>query len=133
MAENPNVQTLRRGYEAFRTGDMETLRNELFQPDIVWHHGGNNPTSGDYRGVEQVLGLFLNTMETTDGTFRVGLRSVAAGDDLVIGVGLANGSRKGDTVTDEPFVHVARIKDGKMAEAWIVNIDQERVDQFYNR
>ena len=56
MAQHPNVETLKRGYEAFAKGDMETLRSELFQPDIVWHQGGDNPTAGDYDGAEQVVG-----------------------------------------------------------------------------
>jgi ketosteroid isomerase-like protein len=61
MAEHPNVELLRRGYAAFETGDMETLRSELFAPDIVWHHLGDNPMAGEYEGPEQVIGLFLNT------------------------------------------------------------------------
>jgi uncharacterized protein len=132
MAEHPNVETLERGYDAFGKGDMETLRSELFQPDIVWHQGGNNPTAGDYRGAEQVLGLFGNLFETTGGTFRVHLTSIVGDGDLVIGIGAASASRNGDTITEEPYAHVARVKDGKLAEAWIVNLNQDRVDQFYN-
>jgi len=132
MAQHPNVETLKRGYEAFAKGDMETLRSELFQPDIVWHQGGDNPTAGDYDGAEQVLGLFGRLFETTGGTFRVNLTSIVGGGDLVIGTGVASGSRNGDTMTDEPYAHVAKIKDGKMAEAWIVNLNQDRVDKFYN-
>jgi hypothetical protein len=33
---HPNEELVRRGYEAFATGDMETLR-ELLDPEIVWH------------------------------------------------------------------------------------------------
>jgi ketosteroid isomerase-like protein len=33
---HPNEDLVRRGYDAFGSGDMQTLR-ELFHPDIVWH------------------------------------------------------------------------------------------------
>ena len=33
---HPNEDLIRRGYDAFSSGDMDTLR-ELFHPDIVWH------------------------------------------------------------------------------------------------
>ena len=132
MADHPNVQALKRGYEAFGAGDMETLRSQLLQPDIVWHQEGSNPTAGDHRGVEQVLGFFQNVVETTGGTFRIHLTSVVGADDLVIGIGAASGSRNGDTITEEPYAHVARVKDGKLSEVWVINLDQERVDRFYN-
>ncbi len=41
-----NIEALRRGYEAFQTGNLDLLRNELFDKDIVWHSPGNNPISG---------------------------------------------------------------------------------------
>src|SRR5258708_29002508 len=132
MAENPNIERMERGYEALAKGDMETLRSELFQPDSVWHVPGDNPRSGDYSGAEQVLGLFGSLFETTGGTFRAHLTNITGKDDLVIGVGRASGSRNGKTMDEEPYAHVARIKDGKMAEAWIVNLNQDKVDQFYS-
>jgi len=33
---HPNEDLVRRGYDAFARGDMDTLR-ELFDPGIVWH------------------------------------------------------------------------------------------------
>lgn len=132
MAEHPNVETLARGYEAFGKRDMETLRSELFQPDIVWHQGGNNPTAGDYRGAEEVLGMFGNIVEITGGSFQVHLTSIVGDGDLVIGIGAASATRNGDKLTEEPYAHVARVKQGKLAEAWIVNLDQDRVDRFFN-
>jgi uncharacterized protein len=67
MAEHPNVETLTRGYEAFGKGDMETLRSELFRPDIAWHQGGNNPTAGDYRGSNKKMADALRISPKTVG------------------------------------------------------------------
>jgi ketosteroid isomerase-like protein len=89
VAADKNIDLLKRGYKAFTTGDMDTLRSEIFQPDVLWHQPGDNPTAGDYRGVEQVIALFGNLLQRTDGTFKPWLNHYAAGDGLVMGVGAA--------------------------------------------
>jgi ketosteroid isomerase-like protein len=38
---HPNEDLIRRGYDAFSRGDMDTLR-ALFHPDIVWHAPGRS-------------------------------------------------------------------------------------------
>jgi ketosteroid isomerase-like protein len=48
---HPNEELVRRGYQAFATGDVATL-NELFADDIVWHAPGRNQLAGTYRGKE---------------------------------------------------------------------------------
>jgi uncharacterized protein len=45
---HPNEDLVRRGYDAFSRGDMQTLR-ELFHPDIVWHAPGRSQLAGDHR------------------------------------------------------------------------------------
>jgi uncharacterized protein len=67
---HPNEDLIRRGYDAFSRGDMDTLR-ELFHLDIVWHAPGRSQLFGDHRGVDAVLGYFGRTMELTGGNFRV--------------------------------------------------------------
>ena len=49
MADHPNAEFVRHGYNAFIAGDMEWL-NEHFDDTIVWHEAGNNQFSGDFRG-----------------------------------------------------------------------------------
>jgi len=53
---HPNEELVRRGYDAFASGDMDT-RRELFDPQIVWHFAGRSPLAGDHRGVDAVLGV----------------------------------------------------------------------------
>jgi ketosteroid isomerase-like protein len=38
---HPNEDLIRQGYDAFSSGDMDTL-GELFDPDIVWHAPGRS-------------------------------------------------------------------------------------------
>ena len=44
---HPNEDLIRQGYDAFSSGDMDTLR-ELFHPDIVWHASGRSQLAGDH-------------------------------------------------------------------------------------
>jgi ketosteroid isomerase-like protein len=51
---HPNEDLVRRAYDAFSQGDIETLR-QLFADDTIFHEPGRNPVSGDYQGIDQVL------------------------------------------------------------------------------
>ncbi len=55
---HPNEAVVRKGYAAFSRGDIETLQNEIFTDDIVWHVPGRNRFSGDYKGISEVRGYF---------------------------------------------------------------------------
>lgn len=57
MADHPNVALIRKLYEAFGPGDMETV-NEVFGDDIGWHVTGRNLVAGDYRGKDEVFRFF---------------------------------------------------------------------------
>ena len=77
MAEHPNEALVRRGYQAFSSGDMATLA-EVMSPDVVHKAAGNSPLSGEYKGRDEVFGFYGQLMALTDGTFRVDLQSATA-------------------------------------------------------
>ena len=82
---HPNEELVRRGFDAFATGDVNMLR-ELLHQDSVWHAPGRNPVAGDHQGVEAILGFFARTMELTGGTFRVELHDVLANDEHAVAI-----------------------------------------------
>lgn len=84
---HPNEDLLRRGYQAFSSGDTDTLLS-LRADDIAWHVGRSDAFSGDYHGHQEVLGLFGRVMQASGGTFRAELHDVLANDTH--GVVLAN-------------------------------------------
>jgi uncharacterized protein len=131
MSAQSNADALRKGYDAFSKGDMDTLRNELFSPDIVWHQGGRNQTSGDYKGVDSVLGLFGKLSQLTDGTFRVELHDVLASDEHVVALATTKGQRAGKTIQNGQYSHICHFRDGKLTEAWIVDVDPYELDAFF--
>jgi ketosteroid isomerase-like protein len=130
MSAQSNAEAIRKGYEAFTRGDMDALRNELFAADVVWHQGGRNQTAGDFRGPDQVIGLFGKLFQLTDGTFRVEVHDMLASDEHVVVLAKVHAQRAGTTLKQGNYCHICHFRDGKLSEAWIVNMDQYEVDEF---
>jgi len=63
---------VRRGYEAFNSRDLDTLRG-ILSHDVVQHVPGTSPLAGAYKGIDAVLGYYGKLGEVTDGTFRADL------------------------------------------------------------
>ncbi|GAA3393152.1 nuclear transport factor 2 family protein [Streptomyces roseoviridis] len=75
MAEHPDAAVVRKGYEAFSTGDMETLRS-LMTADCTHHSPGDSRMSGHFKGADNVLGHYGQLMELTGGTFRIETKGI---------------------------------------------------------
>ncbi|MCB5164911.1 nuclear transport factor 2 family protein [Streptomyces bambusae] len=75
MSQHPDAALIRRGYEAFVKGDMDTL-STLMTADVIHHVPGTNPLSGHHKGREAVLDLYRRLGEETRGTMRVELEKV---------------------------------------------------------
>lgn len=125
---HPNEDLLRRGYEAFGSGDMDTVLT-LFDDGIVWHSGGSNQVTGDYRGHPEVMGFFGKLMELSGGTFRVEIHDVVANDTHGVVLVTVHGERDGQTlaVRSADIWHLA---DGKATEHWTFAEDQGAFDRF---
>ena len=125
---HPNEELVRRGFDAFNTGDVDTLR-ELFHQDAVWHAPGRNPVAGDHQGVDAILGFFARTMELTGGTFQVELHDAVANDDHAVAIYVSRGQREGQTL-DNKTVLVSHIRNGRLTETWQLSEDQYAADEF---
>jgi ketosteroid isomerase-like protein len=128
MAEHPDAQLVRQGYDAFIAADMEWL-NEHLAETIVWHVPGNNALSGDYRGREEVLSFFARSVQAAIPSFDV--HDVAATDDHAIALLNIRFTRpdNGQTV-DSRAIQVFHIEEGKALESWFFNEDQAALDAF---
>ena len=129
MADHPNAELFRRGYGAFQSGDLETVRT-LFADDIVWHIGGRNHFSRDYAGADNVLALFAENFTETDGTFGVDVHDILADDDHAVALATVRG-RKGDKTLNDRYTHVVHIAGGEVVESWIFQENQHEVDEFW--
>jgi len=126
---HPNEELVRRGYQAFATGDVATL-NELFADDIVWHAPGRSQLAGDHQGVDAVLGYFGRTMELTGGAFRVEVHDVVANDEHAVGLNTVHAERAGRTLEDNNTL-VFHVRDGRATEVWQYWADQYAADELF--
>jgi ketosteroid isomerase-like protein len=127
---HPDEEVVRRAYEAFNNGDVETL-GQLFADTTVFHEPGRSPISGDYQGWDQVFGFFGTLAERSGGTFRATLHDVVANDEHVVGLHSSDGERDGRSVRS-PMVLVFDVRDGRIAETWPHHYDQYEFDEFWS-
>ena len=115
MGSDENVAVMERAYNAFNTGDMDTL-TELFDESIVWHLPGHSSMADDYHGRDATLAYFGQIAQETGGTFRAELQHLAAdGDDRVVGIQRSTGDRAGKHL-DVADCIVFELKDGRVTD-----------------
>ena len=120
---------IRRGYQAFGEGDMETL-GALYTDDVVQTMPGKNLLSGEYEGRDNVLGLYGKIFELSGGTFKAELQSLKTEGDKVISVHLAQGERGGKTLSDDESIAFSFSGD-KISRLDVTSGDQAAVDDFW--
>ena len=128
---NDNVATMRRAYEAFNTGDIDTLI-AIFDKDAVWHLPGRSSMAGDYRGRDATLAYFGQLAQESGGTFRAELSHLAAdGDNRVVGIQRSTGDRDGRHL-DVADCIVFELKDGRMVDGREHFEDLYAWDEFWS-
>jgi ketosteroid isomerase-like protein len=126
---HPNEELLRRGYEAFSTGDLDTVFS-LFADDMVWHNGGSNQLTGDYRGHQAIMGMFGKLLEVTGGTLRLDIHDVLANDTHGVVLVTAHADRGGQPIAVRE-VNIWHVADGKATEFWVFAEDSAALDEMF--
>jgi ketosteroid isomerase-like protein len=127
---HPNEELLRRGYEAFSKGDLDTVLG-IFDENIVWHVPGRNPIAGDYKGHAEVTAFFGKIFELSGGTFKLEIHDVLANDEHVVVMTHATGQRESKRL-DSTEVNVWHVKNGKATEFWAAPLDAYADDEFWS-
>jgi len=83
---HPNEDMMRKLYDAFNKGDFEMVTSS-FAPDIVGHVPGKSQLSGDYKGAEEVMGMFAKLAEVVGGNYSVEVHDVLANDEHAVVLG----------------------------------------------
>jgi hypothetical protein len=128
MAQHPNQALVRRGFQAFNDGDMQTLI-ELIADDAVQVVPGNSMLSGEHKGREAILAMYARIFEETGGTFRANLEAVYAGDHLAVAVYRSTGERKGKML-DAPSALLFEIIAGQVVKLTDLPEDIAVLDDF---
>jgi ketosteroid isomerase-like protein len=131
MGAEENEAIVRRGYEAFNSGDMETL-TELFDEGAVWRTPGRSSLAGDHQGREAAFGYFGRLGQESGGTFRAEVQQVLADDDgRVVGIHRCSGERNGKRLDVDDCL-VFQVEDGRITQGSDHFRDLYAWDEFWS-
>jgi ketosteroid isomerase-like protein len=131
MGADENVAVMRRAYEAFNVGDVDTL-NEIFDENAAWHLPGRSSMAKDYQGRDAIMAYFGQLGQETGGTFRAELERLCADDDgRVVGFHRSTGDRNGDHL-DVGDCIVFQLEDGRITDGREHFEDLYAWDEFWS-
>ena len=131
MRADENVAVMRRAYEAFNTGDIETL-TALFDESAVWHLPGRSSMASDYQGRDATLAYFGQLAQETGGTFRAELECLLGDDDdHVVGIQRSTADRGGKHLDVGDSI-VFQLKDGRVIDGREHFHDLYAWDEFWS-
>jgi ketosteroid isomerase-like protein len=131
MGSEENVAVMRRAYEAFNAGDIDTLV-EVFDEGAVWHLPGRSSMAKDYQGRDAILAYFGKIGEDTGGTFQAELERLLSDDDnRVVGIQHSTGDRDGKHL-DVVNAIVFELRDGKIVDGREHFHDLYAWDEFWS-
>ena len=113
-----NVQAIRRLYEAFNSGDLDTLEKG-FSPDIIWNEAENSlyAAGNPYRSFRAIRDTVFAGSARDFENFRCEVEKLLDAGDIVIGTGRYRGRHKetGKALSAQ-FCHVMKVdQQGKLA------------------
>jgi ketosteroid isomerase-like protein len=128
--ETQNIAVVKRGYEAFGKGDIETLKT-LFTPNAHWRGSAVGVLPGTYRGAQAILEFFGRVAQESAGTLRVEPQTMAASGDHVFVQERLTAKRKGRTI-DTKSVLVFKLDKGVVTEVDEYRLDHPAEAQFWS-
>ena len=103
----------------------------FYSNDVVFHYPGRNILSGEYRGKDNVLALLGRVMQLTDGSFHPEIHDILASDNHAAALVTVRAVRDG-TAVEWKSVDLFHVRDGKLTEHWVHEVDQDIVDRFWS-
>lgn len=129
MGTTENAELIRRGYEAFNSGDMATL-SELFAEDAVWYAAGSGVLSGTKQGRDAIMSYFGELGARSQGSFQANLQDVIGGENHTVGIQQTQAQANGKTM-DLGTVITFVVRDGKITEGREFFEDTAKADDFW--
>jgi ketosteroid isomerase-like protein len=130
MTEQPNQLLVRRGFEAFTTGDIDTLV-EIIADDAVHVMPGDNTISGEHKGREAILAMYGRLFEETAGTLKVVLQDTFAAGNTVVAVYQGTAQRNGRSL-DTRNALVFEIEHGQAVRLTELAADLDATNLFWS-
>lgn len=126
---HPNADLVRKGFDAFESGDMATL-DAIMADDAVWHASGSGVIAGDFVGKPAIFESFARIPQEAE-SFSQEIHAILADDDHTVALVNATATRRGSTATMAQ-VFVFHIEGGKAKEVWVTPMDQTAADAFWS-
>jgi uncharacterized protein len=128
IEKSTNVEIVEKMYHCFKSGDMETLKRDVFAEDLVWHLPGHHPLAGTKCGVAEVLAFFGRLRSLGLQVTPSGMGELSSG--AVVETYRATGEVNGTKLNAFNCNHY-QIRDGKIAEVQVLMADQHGYDAFF--
>jgi uncharacterized protein len=125
--EHPNVGLVRKGFEAFQSGDMGWMEEHM-SDQVVWHVGGNSKWAGSYEGKGKVFEMFQRQAQGVSTT--ADIHDVVGNDDHVVALGEATATASDGSTAAWKYTQVFHVRDGKVTEVWGMAENDAAVDPF---
>jgi ketosteroid isomerase-like protein len=111
-----DVQTVRSAYDAFNRQDIPAVL-ATYDEAIEWtERGGGRAPAGTFRGPQAVANEVFALVPANFDEFRaIPEQFIDAGEHVVV-IGRFRGKAKSGATLDAPFVHVQRIRNGKITQ-----------------
>jgi len=140
-----NMALVQRMYDCFNRDDLNTIRNEIFAPDLVWNLPGHNPVAGTKHGAEEVLAFFAALRRANIEVILDPQNDPATGIDswgpsTVVEVHRGRGTatvRDASGNAQQVMLNALNcthyhIRDGRIANVQVYMSDQHAADTFFN-
>jgi ketosteroid isomerase-like protein len=98
--------------------------------DAVWRVPGTVPVAREYRGREEIFGLFRETRRLTDGTYLSELRWALADGDRAVAVYRASGRRLGRELEIDQVLLIA-LRERRWHEVLALPTDPQAFEAFW--
>ncbi|MHA7649067.1 nuclear transport factor 2 family protein [Mycobacterium sp. ML4] len=121
--QEQNIEVVKRGYDAFSSGDLETMMS-LFDDNIEWVQPGDSVVSGTYHGKGE-LGEYFRKLGEKTTTIKA-LRFIADGDTVVVLSDVTVGTEAGQGA------EVFTLRDGKTVRAQLFE-DTALMERVYGK
>jgi uncharacterized protein len=107
-----NIDTARSAYEAFGSGDLESLR-EMMTEDSTWLTSDELPLGGETHGRDAIVGNFAQ-IPNHWSSFSVEPEEFIDAGEWVVVRGTQRAGSNGDSF-EAPFAHLLKFADGRIA------------------
>ncbi|MEV0847234.1 nuclear transport factor 2 family protein [Streptomyces sp. NPDC049954] len=129
VLDHANARLMEEVYAAFTVGDVQKAAGYWTQ-DCVHYYPGKSRLAGAHAGIESALAFAGEMFEICQGRIQMEITEIGASENLAFATVLTRYERE-DRKLEMPFINVARIENGLIAEFWTYPDDQAAVDDFW--